>query len=407
MRITTELAEGIRISWSAIAANKLRAGLTTLGIVIGIVTVTLMATAITGINTAFRQSISQMGTDVLYIQKFQWGPPDQEWWTMRNRRDITISEAKAMMRQINNAVAVSIEASTGRNITFKGRTARGVWTVGNTVESAIVRGLVVKQGRFFTEGEVDGARPVCVLGADLAANLFPVESPLGQKVRIDGAPFEVIGVIDKMGTFLFGNLDNQIIIPITRYLTQVAHRPDVSIMVKVKRPEDMDEAKEELRGIARKVRHVAPGKPDDFSINQQDILIKTFNRVGGAIATLGLFITGLSLFVGGIGIMNIMFVSVAERTREIGIRKAIGAKKRTILIQFLSEAATICLCGGALAVAIAWPITLLLNTFLPTSMSLPIVGLALFTSIATGVVAGFLPAYRAACMNPVDALRNE
>src|SRR5439155_13525349 len=162
-----------------------------------------------------------------------------------------------------------------------------------------------------------------------------------------------------------------------------------------------------LRGVMRKIRHVPPGKEDDFAINKQEQFLETFNRVGGTIATAGLFITGLSLFVGGIGIMNIMFVSVAERTREIGIRKAIGAKRRTILIQFLTEAATICLLGGLVGLAIAYPLTLLLATFMPATMSIPIVGIALLVSLLTGVASGFFPAWRAARMNPVDALRNE
>ncbi|HEY6226896.1 MAG TPA: FtsX-like permease family protein, partial [Verrucomicrobiae bacterium] len=146
---------------------------------------------------------------------------------------------------------------------------------------------------------------------------------------------------------------------------------------------------------------------DDFAINKQEQFLETFNRVGGTIATAGLFITGLSLFVGGIGIMNIMFVSVAERTREIGVRKAIGAKRRTILIQFLTEAATICLLGGLVGISIAWPMTRLINRFMPTHMSLQIIGIAILVSLVTGVVSGFFPAWRAARMNPVDALRSE
>jgi putative ABC transport system permease protein len=157
----------------------------------------------------------------------------------------------------------------------------------------------------------------------------------------------------------------------------------------------------------RKIRRVRPGDDDDFAINQQDQFLKAFNRVAGTIATAGLFITGLSLFVGGIGIMNIMFVSVAERTKEIGIRKAIGAKRRAILMQFLTEAAGICLLGGLIGLAIAWPLTLVLGRFMPATLSLPLVGLALLVSALTGVAAGFLPAWRAARLDPVEALRNE
>jgi putative ABC transport system permease protein len=169
----------------------------------------------------------------------------------------------------------------------------------------------------------------------------------------------------------------------------------------------MEDAREEVRAVLRRLRHLAPGDPDNFAINQQDQFLDMFHQVAGTIGLVGIFITGLSLFVGGIGIMNIMFVSVAERTREIGVRKAIGAKRRTILLQFLIEAACICLLGGLIALGLAWPTTLLLNRIMPATLSLWIAGLALGVSLLTGVLSGFFPAWRAARMNPVDALRNE
>jgi putative ABC transport system permease protein len=212
--------------------------------------------------------------------------------------------------------------------------------------------------------------------------------------------------MEKQGSFFTGfNLDNQIVIPITRFSRDFNRWPDLTIQAKVRDLSVMEDAKEEIRGIMRKLRRVPPDKPDDFAINQQDALVNFFNAVGGSIAAVGLFISGLSLFVGGIGIMNIMFVSVAERTKEIGIRKAIGAKRRTILVQFLVEAATITLGAGILGLFIAWPLTLVVDKFLAASMPWWLVGVALLVSIMTGVVSGFLPAWRAARMNPVDALR--
>jgi putative ABC transport system permease protein len=406
MKLAGEMIESLRMALDAVRANKLRSALATLGIVIGVVTVTLMATAINGLNTAFRNSIAQLGTDVLFVQKFEWGP-NQEWWRLRNRRDITLADARRAIREIDLAHAVSIEASRTATITYRDRTARSVWTVGNTEQSARVRGLVVKEGRFFSAADVAGARPVCVLGADVAASLFPNDVALGRRIRIQNVPFEVIGVIDRMGQFLFGNLDNQVIVPITKFVSDLGWNPDILIMVKVGDPERLDDAEAELRGIMRKIRKVPPGEPDDFGINRQQILLDVFNTIGGAIAAGGLFITGLSLFVGGIGIMNIMFVSVTERTREIGILKALGAKRRNILTQFLFEAAAICLGGGLIALALAFPLTLLIGQWLPATLSLPVAALALGVSTLTGLIAGFLPAHRAARMNPVDALRNE
>jgi putative ABC transport system permease protein len=406
MTLLTELREGLKISCGAILANKLRSGLTTLGIVIGIVTVTLMAMAIQGLNQAFMRSVSALGSDVFYIEKFPW-ESREAWWKMRNRRDFNVTDGRIISRESAHALAVSVEASGNWTVKYKDKSANGVWVVGNNEQSALVRQLNVKEGRFLSEAEVNGARPVCVLGADIAERFFPYESAVGKKIKIAEKNFEVIGVNEKFGQFLFGNMDSQIIIPITRLLSEMARRPYVFFMVKVRDVTQMDEAREELRGIVRKIRRVPPGAEDDFAINQQDILIQTFHRVGGTIASVGLFITGLSLFVGGIGIMNIMFVSVAERTKEIGIRKAIGAKRRTVLIQFLIEAAVVCLIGGLLGLGIAYPISLVLKKFFPTSMSAAVVAIAILMSLVTGLVAGFMPAYRAARMNPVDALRSE
>jgi putative ABC transport system permease protein len=249
---------------------------------------------------------------------------------------------------------------------------------------------------------------VCVIGQDVATNLFQNEAALGKQIKIGPRTLEVIGVLEKQGSFLgMQSLDNEVIIPIQQFLIGYMRDPDFEIQVKVARLEELEDAKEELRGVMRKVRQLAPGDDDDFAINQQDMFIKMFHSVAGTIAAVGLVITGLSLFVGGIGIMNIMFVSVAERTREIGVRKAIGAKRRTILIQFLSEAATICLLGGLIGMLIAYLFTFLIARVLPVSMSLPVVGLALLVSLLTGLASGFFPAWRAARMNPVDALRNE
>jgi putative ABC transport system permease protein len=407
MTLATEILEGLRVSWSAIRTNKMRSGLTTLGIVIGIVTVTLMGTAIEGLDRAFLKSISAMGADVLYVEKHAWFD-DREWWKIHNRRDILLKDARQVSQQATLIKAVSAVSGTMRTVKYKSRSASSVQIVGCDAELAIVGNLTLTLGRFLSPQEVDGARPVCVLGAELAANFFPHESAVGKRIKIDNSAYEVVGVIDKLGSFLgFFNLDNRVMVPITRFLTDLAWRPGVSINVKVSRMDQLQDCVEELRGIMRRIRKLPPGVPDDFAINQQDAFIKTFNKLGTTVATVGLFITGLSLFVGGIGIMNIMYVSVAERTKEIGLRKALGAKRRTILLQFLIEAATICLLGGILALSLAYPLSLALSRLLPTSMSLTMAGFALLVSIVTGLVSGFLPAYRAARMSPVEALRNE
>ena len=302
--------------------------------------------------------------------------------------------AKGIERQASLAQLVVPETYIDSTVKRNNRSANGVTIVGTTAENLLARNFTISQGRFMTASEVDGGRPICVLGADIATKFFRNEPALGQKIWIGGKSFEVIGIMAPFDKFLGLGSDNHVLIPITQFTAQFFSQPDITILVKVGDVEKIEDAREEVRGIMRKLRGLTPGKPDDFGM-------------GGTLAAAGLFITGLSLFVGGIGIMNIMFVSVAERTREIGLRKAIGAKRRTILIQFLIEAATICLLGGLIALSIAFPLTFALPKFLEARMSPLVVGIALFVSIVTGVVSGFLPAWRAAKMNPVEALRSE
>lgn len=409
MNALTELREGLSISWAAICGNKMRSGLTTLGIVIGIVTVTLMGTAIEGLNKAFLKNISFLGADVLYVNRFEWFIKSHEDWNrMQKRKPITMPQVKALEQRLTGARAVAPETDTMQPVQYKKRRSEGVRVVGTTEQAALTSSFEIVQGRFLSPTEVEGGRPVVVLGHELAANLFQRESPIGKKVQIGTGSFEVVGVMGKLGSFLgLMSLDNQAFIPIKQFTMAFWNNPDYSIQVKATDPAQLEELKAEVRSAMRNARRLAPSEPDDFAVNQQDMFVKMFNQLGGTIAAVGLFITGLSLFVGGIGIMNIMFVSVAERTREIGIRKAIGAKRRTILVQFLLEAATICLLGGAFAVLIAWLLTFGVQRFMPVTMSLKVVSIALLTSLVTGLLSGFFPAWRAASMNPVDALRNE
>jgi len=408
MNFLFELKEGLWISWDAIRANKMRSALTTLGIIIGIVTVTLMGTAIDGLNQSFLKSISFLGADTLYVTRTGWMHDSHESWMRANRRpQITLPQVRAVERQMTLARAIAPFVATGRPVKYKNRKSDSVMVIGSTDQMLYTDAMTVAEGRFMSAEEANGGRPVCMIGFQVATNLFPNEPPLGTKVKVGGATFEVIGIMEKQGSFFGESLDNQVVVPVRQFVTEFWHNPDYEIHVKVVDLAHLEDAKEELRGILRRIRHVPPGAEDDFSIEQQESILRTFNRVAGTIAAIGLFITGLSLFVGGIGIMNIMFVSVAERTKEIGIRKAIGAKRRAVLLQFLTEASSICLLGGLIALSIAWPLTLAIGRFMPARLSLPIVGIALGVSILTGALSGFFPAWRAARMNPVDALRNE
>jgi putative ABC transport system permease protein len=407
MYFFTELKEGLIISFRAIRANKMRSVLTTLGIIIGIVSVTLMSTAIEGINRAFDKSAAAFGTDVLYVQKFPW-VSNEDWSTFRSRKNLEIGYAKSIERQVTLSDAVAPVVLTRRRVAYGNNSTEDAFVCGTTNQYLLASGSVLSDGRFFTAEESAGGRPVCAIGATVAENLFPLEDPIGKTIRVAGFPYTVVGTFEKQGG-LFGafTTDTRVFVPLFSFQSHFGSRRDVTIQVRVADLKQMEDAKIELEGVMRQVRGLTPGKPSDFSINQQELLTQTFGPISLTIATIGLFITGLSLFVGGIGIMNIMFVSVSERTREIGIRKAIGAKRRTILMQFLSEAAVICLIGGILGLIIAFPLSLIVDQFLPTAMPLSVVFISIGISLAVGVISGFLPAYRAARMNPVEALRYE
>ena len=405
----SELREGLGQSLDAVRANKLRSTLATLGIVFGIVTVTLMGSAIHGIDQSFIKSISALGADVFYVQKNDWFQGYDAWVQNRKRRPIRLKEAEELEHKLTQASAVAPVIWDEETVKYKTRSANLVDIVGTTEQFLETSGVGMARGRFLTAADSEGSQPVCVIGHDVVTNLFRGDPPLGARIKVADQSFVVVGVLEKQGSLLGWNLDNRVVIPIRELVADIWNRPNIDeIDVKATDTKDLDEAREELRETMRIVRHLRPDEPDDFAINQQDQILKLFHDTTRTIAVIGLFITSLALFVGGIGIMNIMFVSVAERTREIGVRKALGARNRSIMLQFLIEAACICLLGGFIGLTIAWGTTLAVSKWMfPTSMSGPIVIMALLVSAMTGVVAGFVPAWRAARMDPVDALRNE
>ncbi len=409
-RILLDTKEGILISLRAIKVNKMRAILTTLGIVIGIVAVTTMTTAIIGLKQAFIQSISSIGQNVLYVDKYEW-LGGKNWRMYRNRKNITFDQYLKLKKSLSYYDAIApIQRTFGRTIKYKNRSATSSFIYGTTEEYLKISEVLPDTGRFFSEMDVGAAHNVCVIGKDIAKALFPNEDPINKEIKVMGHRLRVIGVLEKQGSGFFGtiSLDSQIIMPITVFYKIIGgRRRSMQIAVKVNDETKIDDVRLEIEAIMRTIRKVPPGKPDDFAINRQQVFEDMYDKTVGIIAIAGIVITALSLFVGAIGIMNIMFVSVTERTREIGIRKAIGAKTHAILLQFLSEATIICLIGGLIGLAISFPLSLLINQFLPTAMPFEVVLLALFISFVVGIISGILPAKKAAKLNPVEALRYE
>nr|BCX00980.1 MAG: ABC transporter ATP-binding protein [Bacteroidota bacterium] len=402
--------EGVRMALEAIAAHRLRSLLTTLGIIIGIVSVTAMFTTIDGINRGFERTMAMLGTNVLYVEKWPWGFGSEEyrWWEYINRRPIDPAYAEEILALSEYADAVDVGVATRRMIRYRDRSAE-VSVQGRSPYMMLVSNAEVAEGRFFTETEDRAARFVVVLGAEAAEALFPDESPLGKRLYIGSYRFEVIGVLARQGrAFGVFRTDNMVIIPFGTFRRVFGTRErNVTIAVKYPNAAILPEAREELRGILRRLRALRPEQEDDFSINEQEAIRQQYEQVTGVIYAIGIGLTALSLLVGGIGVMNIMFVSVRERTREIGIRKAVGAPARAILWQFLVESVVICTLGGVVGIALSALVTWAINRVFTAYLSPVTVVLAFGICLLTGIVFGYLPARQAARANPVEALRYE
>ncbi len=414
-RLLYELTESWKIALTQMRSNKTRSMLTALGVIIGIVAVTLMGTAIGGIQTGFDKSMAVFGDDVLYVEQWPWRQVD-DWWNYRDRKKIRTEYAEPINRMIAATANSNLVVAVPSSAFF-----RSVKHADNEVNNILVRGTVsdyiitstfeFKEGRFFNDIESRDGANVCVIGYDVADALFPSQSPLDKSVLINGQSFKVIGVISRQGTFLgLFSLDAIVVMPLPAFQKYFSAKSDSDILVKVKDKTRLADAKDELTGLMRRVRALPPEKKDDFSINEQQALKSTLDPIKNSIAIAGLFITGLSLFVGAIGIMNITFVSVKERTKEIGTRKALGARRRTILLQFLIESTALCLVGGLIGLSVAYIMCFGIGAAFPSfpiKFSLGLVLVSMLVSILTGLVSGFAPAWSASRLDPVTALRYE
>lgn len=419
-RFISELVESIRIAVEQVNAHKMRSILTALGVIIGIVAVTMMGTAIKGIDKGFQNSLDMLGTDVFYVEKWPWRDVGDDWIKYRNRPNMQASYARELNEIIANTpnsklfIAAPFVWSRQR-LEYGDRDIDDVDTLGTNADARFIGTGDIAYGRGFTDAESVSGRNVAILGWDVANTLFPAgpEYAIGERIKIRRIKFEVIGVNERQGSFLgLQSFDKNAIIPLPALRKFFYNRwwDTTSIRVKANEGVDMEEAKQELIGAMRRVRALEPGEENDFEINQSDTIEDQLGPIKSGIAIAGFFVTGLALFVGAIGIMNITFVSVKERTREIGTRRALGARKRAILTQFLIEAVAICLIGGLLGLLASYGIKEWVARSapdFPMVFSGDLIVFAVVVSVFTGIASGFAPALQAANLDPAEALRHE
>ena len=397
--------ENFIISISAIFENKVRSFLTALGIIIGVYSVTMMGTLIAGLDKTFEGSMSFLGKDVLYISRWEWFG-DMEWWEVRNRPRIRPEYVEKVKDKSQYALAVAPVMQRGASLSYNENETR-TQIFGTNVDYMETISTNIAEGRFFTNSEDRLGKRVTIIGDGIKKAFFGDVSPIGKYIKIDNMKFKVIGVLEEQAKFLgLFSTDKQAVLPFGAYKRIFSKRGFMRLSIKV--PQDkLDESVDEIRFIMRNIRGLKPNQKDDFAINQTKAFEKQYLALKIAIGGTGTFITLLSLIVGGIGVMNIMFVSVKERTKEIGVRKAIGATKTMIRSQFLMEAITICSLAGLVGLSLAYISSLLLNKIFPSTLDIGLAIFAILMSMIVGIISGLIPSIQASNLDPIDALRYE
>ena len=414
MRID-DVKESALMAIDTLRTNKLRSSLTILGVTVGVVTVIFMVSIIQGLNKAFAEQIEALGSNAIWATKFDPSFGHQPTSEELHRKDLTLEDADAIRNEAPSALSVSpIHRKIAETVRYADKQSDTPILIGVTPYYEFTQSSYVGRGRFITDTDLRERNNICVLGQDLVRALFPYEDPLDKELKINGKPFRVVGVMEPLGNFLGQSRDNSAFIPITtfdKYYPGEQPFPEV-VFVIIVRPRSrayVKSAIDEMTDILRRRRRVPPGAPSTFGISSQDALLDIYNQLTGATALVLTAISCVALMIGGIGVMNIMLVSVTERTREIGIRKAVGATRLNILSQFLIEAVVLTAVGGLLGLALGEIASLLTNKYSPLPAYVPVWAMVMGVGIsaAVGIVFGLWPAWKAARLDPIEALRWE
>ena len=415
------MSEILLLALASLRKNTLRSFLTVLGVVIGVATVIGMSSIISGLNSSISSQIQDLGSNLIFVQRMPSAIGGRFTPDVFSRKKLTLDDAKAIgqlstvkaVAPVLQYFAINMNAKSF-SVRYRDKTAKNTIFVGATPEVATVMNLKITSGRWINEADHTHNSNVVVLGHDTADTIFPANvDPVEKDVEIEGQPFRVIGVLEKRKDALQGGAnpnDNVAEMPIGTFWRLHPEQRDFMFAVKTYSQDDMPRAIQQIETLLRIRRGVPPNKDNDFAISTQDTFTDLWAQISGGIFTVMLAISSIALVVGGVGVMNIMLVSVTERTREIGVRKAIGATQRNILTQFLFEAMVLTAVGGVLGILVGGAIAVLIRTvvpFLPASVSMFWVAIGFGTAVGTGLIFGLYPAYRAAILSPIEALRYE
>lgn len=411
MIIAKLIYESLIFAVNALVMNKVRTVLSLLGITIGIFSIISVFTVFDSLEGAIKTEISSLGSNVIFIQKWPWAMGgDYPWWKYLNRPEPKLKELSELQKRSNTIESSAFMFSVRRDAYYKNNSMAGIPVVAVSHDYPNVMTLELQDGRYFTESESNGGRNIAIIGSDVADGLYQGADPIGKTIKIFGRKINVIGVMKKEGESVFGDSrDNYVLIPV-KYASNIVDSRNIqtTIIVKANPNISNEQMMDELTGIMRSIRKLPPRADDDFALNETDIINKSFDQLFDVIKMVGWIIGAFSLLVGGFGVANIMFVSVKERTTQIGIQKSLGAKRYFILIQFLFEAIFLSIIGGIVGILLVYGLTFAAESLFNFKLVLTLtnISIGIFVSAIIGLVSGFIPAYIASRLDPVEAMRS-